>query len=93
MKLFCYGLMYVFSVIMERVVLKTSLGLWRCGCLAMLMTGVILVAKPDKLFHSSHHEVESNISLKQYYIGVGLALTAALCGAIMGITTKMLQGK
>ena len=58
----------------------------------MLMTGVILVAKPDKLFHSSHHEDGTNGSLNKYYIGVGLALTAAFCGATMGITTKMLQG-
>ena len=59
----------------------------------MLMTGVILVAKPDRLFQTSHQEVESNVSLKEYYIGVCLALTAAFCGATVGITTKMLQGK
>ena len=59
----------------------------------MLMTGVILVAKPNKLFQVSHQIDKSNENLTKYFTGVCLALTAAFCGALIGITTKVLKGK
>ena len=57
------------------------------------MTGVILVAKPNKLFQVSHQIDKSNENLTKYFTGVCLALTAAFCGALIGITTKVLKGK
>ena len=59
----------------------------------MLMTGVILVAKPNKLFQVSHLRTESNENLTTYFTGLCLALIAAFCGALIGITTKVLKGK
>ena len=59
----------------------------------MLMTGVILVAKPNKLFQVSHLKNESNKNLTTYFTGLCLALIAAFCGALIGITTKVLKGK
>ena len=59
----------------------------------MLMTGVILVAKPNKLFQLSHLRTESNENLTKYFTGLCLALIAAFCGALIGITTKVLKGK
>ena len=57
------------------------------------MTGVILVAKPNKLFQVSHLRTESNKNLTKYFTGLCLALIAAFCGALIGITTKVLKGK
>ena len=56
------------------------------------MTGVILVAKPNKLFQVSHLRTESNKNLTKYFTGLCLALIAAFCGALIGITTKVLKG-
>ena len=102
---------FIFVAILERYIQNTKnskFNIWRCGCLVLLMTGVIFVAKPAMLFQSGtettanstvnplkedlNKSIVSEVTTFQYMAGVCLALTASLTGAIYGITTNELKG-
>lgn len=72
----------IFTLIMERLILKTPLHPYRILCTLMLLTGVILVSKPQFIFGHLAVDLDPN-----YYLGVFVALTAAFFGSIRQVVT------
>lgn len=78
----------LFTIIIAAVVLHERITAWTIGGAVCVIVGVVLVALP-RAAKAAPGTVEKGPPPRQYWLGVGLALVAALCWSISTTLTRV----
>ena len=77
----------LWTLVLSKFILKIRIGLWKIGWGIALLLGMVLCIQPPFLFPSniSTEDDADDKSMKDYYFGVGLAISTAVAGSMANV--------